>query len=85
MVAACDSEILGKKLEDSVYQLDVREDFYKGEVVGEEDFLQALSNATIANLVGNKIVETAMKHGFVDSANTISVKGVKHAQFVSVI
>lgn len=82
MVAACDEEILGKEYNEGEIQLNVEEDFYKGDVVGEEEILDAIANAMIANLVGNRVVETAVKHGFVNEESIVTVDGVKHAQIV---
>lgn len=82
MVAACDEEILGKEYNEGEIQLNVEEDFYKGDVVGKEEILDAIANAMIANLVGNRVVETAVKHGFVNEESIVTVDGVKHAQIV---
>ncbi len=39
-----------------------------------------LGMATIANLVGKKTVDIAVKHGFVDRACVLTIGGVPHAQ-----
>ena len=37
VVALCDSELLGKKFEEGDFQLDIKESFYKGDEVSEEE------------------------------------------------
>ncbi len=36
IVAVCDSELLGKKFEEGKFQLEVKENFFKGEETEEE-------------------------------------------------
>ncbi len=82
LLAACDKEILGKKLSDGQYHLDVCKEFYGGKLMDVNEFTKLLSNVTIANLTGNKVVETAIKLGFVDKNNVLSISGILHAQFI---
>ena len=65
VVALCDSEILGKKFEEGIKQLDVRESFYNGESIEEDEAVrelqrQAREDATF-NIVGEKSVNVAIK------------------------
>lgn len=81
LVAACDRNLLGETLSEDELEFTVSEGFYGGEVVGLSELPSILSNATIANLVGNKVVEEAIRLGHVDPQNTLTIGGVKHAQF----
>jgi hypothetical protein len=80
IVAACDKDLCGKILEDGELILKITEEFYGGEIVGEEEMRHHLSTATIANLVGNNIVKLAIEEGIIDSENVLKIKGVSHAQ-----
>jgi hypothetical protein len=65
VVALSDSELLGKILEEGKKQLDLRENFYKGELVEEKRAIEllkdlALDDATF-NIVGKKSVNAALK------------------------
>jgi hypothetical protein len=80
-VVICDRGLLGKKFKEGKFQLEVRESFYGGEETSEERCIEALRNATIANMVGS-IVERAIEAGLVDRANVLKIQGVKHAQLV---
>ncbi|MHC1585575.1 MAG: DUF424 domain-containing protein [Candidatus Syntropharchaeia archaeon] len=82
MIAVCDRELIGKKYREGDLVLDITEDFYKGEIVGEEEVVKELEKATIANLVGEKAVGCAVKHGFIDKKNVLFIGGVPHAQMV---
>lgn len=83
LLAACDKEILGKKLSEGEYHLDVRKEFYGDELIGVKEFVKLLSNVTIANLTGNKVVETAIKLGFINKKNVLTISGIRHAQIVA--
>lgn len=80
VVAVCDSEILGKKFEEGIKQLDVRENFYKGDKKSEQELIEflkdmAMEDATF-NIAGKKAVNCALKAGI------ISKEGIKHVQGV---
>jgi len=80
MVAACDRELLGKKFEEGELTLDVRESFYYESFVTEQTFINSMKIATIANLVGERVVALAIREGFVEEEGVIKIKGVPHAQ-----
>ncbi len=82
LLAACDRDLLGRVFREGKVRLDVSRDFYGGFVGDEEDLLGALPNATIANLVGERVVEVAIGAGFVDPECVLRVEGVPHAQVV---
>ena len=78
VVAICDSNLLGKKFEQDKFQLDVKENFYKGEEVSEEKAIEILTNmakedATF-NIVGEQSINIALKIGI------ISKEGIKKIQ-----
>lgn len=82
LVAACDACILGKHLKDASFSVHLSPDFYKGELVSDEVFLLHMQSATIANLFGKHTVKLAIKAGFVDGENVLSIAGIPHAQMV---
>jgi hypothetical protein len=81
LVVICDKELLGKKFKDGELQIDIKESFYGGKEASVEKCIDALRNATIANLLGS-IVECAVEAGIVDRCNVLEIKGVQHAQLV---
>jgi hypothetical protein len=82
LVAVCDSGILGQTFRDGRLKLEVKADFYKGVVASIPDALRAINSADIANLVGNGIVEAAVKEGFVDPSAIVRIGGISHVQIV---
>ena len=84
IVAICDEELLGRKLEDKEREFifEVEETFYKGEKMAIEDSIIHLKKASIVNLIGNKIVEKAIEKGFVSQGSIIKIAGISHAQLV---
>ncbi len=80
IVAACDREILGKKFEEGELRIEVKESFYFESFVSEETFLNSMKIATIANLVGEKVVSLAVEKGYIDRDGIIEIDGVPHAQ-----
>lgn len=80
LVAACDPDLLGKTFSSDGLRLEVSESFYGGDEVDEEALVNWLRLATIANLVGERTVATAVENGFVDRGCVLVVGGVPHAQ-----
>ncbi len=82
LVAACDSDILGKTFHEGKLKLEVKPDFYRGTLVSVPEALREISFADIANLAGNDIVEAAVREGFVDPAAIVRISGISHVQIV---
>jgi len=83
VVAICDSELLGKKLEQGKFQLEIKESFFKGEETNEEKAIElmrimAQEDATF-NIVGEKSVNTALKAGIVAEQGIRRIQGVPFA------
>lgn len=85
LVAACDAEIIGKTFRSKDLKITVSEGFYKGDSGDEEMLVNRLEMATVANLVGRKTIEVAVKHGFVDPACVLMIGEVPHAQMARMI
>lgn len=82
LVSVCDPDTLGETYESDDISLTVTEDFYDGEELDESDVIEALSRATIANIVGADSVALAIEHGFVEEANVLEVGSTVHAQML---
>jgi hypothetical protein len=65
VVAVCDKELLGNRFEEGKFQLDVKENFFKGKEVSEEEALEIMKNMKLEdstfNIIGKKAVNTALK------------------------
>jgi hypothetical protein len=82
LLAACDKELMGRTFREGELKLDVCKSFYEGEDASEEMLLNRLKNATIANLVGERTVGIATKHGLVEEGCVLRIQGVPHVQLV---
>lgn len=82
LITVCDPEVLGETFEEGPISLEVTEDFYGGEEVDTETVVEALTRASIANLVGTETVELAIEEGFVEKGNVLEVDQTLHAQYL---
>ena len=83
VVAICDAELLGKKFEEGLMQIEIKEQFYAGEKKTEAEVLRiicdfAAEDATF-NIVGEKAVRTALKAGVIENSGVIKILGIPHA------
>lgn len=86
IVAACDREVLGLKLEDPRRGISFYVDpaYFKGELRDVDSLIVVLRSATSANLVGRRTVEAALKAGFIHSEAIIEVENIPIAFFTRV-
>jgi hypothetical protein len=81
MVAACDAELIDKKLKADTIEFYVSKEFYAG-ILGNKDMLKKhLEVATIANLIGQKTVRCGIEMGLINEKCVIEIAGIPHAQF----
>jgi hypothetical protein len=85
LLAACDEELIGKTFREGELKLEVKERFYKGELVEEEKLKELLDEATIANLTGERCVSKAIELGYVDPERVLRIQGVPHAQMAKLL
>ena len=84
LVAVCDSHLLGETFREGKLKLEVRPDFYRGVLTSVVDALAAIDSADIANLVGDTIVEAAVKRSLVAPSAVLHIGGVPHVQIVRI-
>jgi hypothetical protein len=82
LVAVCDSDLLGETFREGKLKLEVKPDFYKGSAATITEALHLVNEADIANLVGKRIVEAAVKEGYVDPSAIIHIAGIPHVQIM---
>ncbi|MCQ4345794.1 MAG: DUF424 family protein [Sulfolobaceae archaeon] len=78
IVGVVEPALLGKVYRNGIKVLDVSEDFYSGEQVDLNVALDEVRTATVATLIGNTVVEEALKQGLIAAYD--EVEGVKFAQ-----
>ncbi|XVH32899.1 DUF424 domain-containing protein [Haloferacaceae archaeon DSL9] len=85
LVSVCDRDCLGETYEEGEMTLDVTEEFYGGddaELVDEADVIDSLTRASVANIVGEQAVTTAIDAGLVDEERVLAIGGTMHAQLL---
>ena len=83
VVAVCDADLIGKRIEEGEFQLDLTGEFYKGEEVTGEQLreiveIQSGEDATF-NIVGDNSVEFFRELGFVNEDGIKKIGGVAFA------
>lgn len=84
LVAACDSELLGKKISDDKSEFSVSKHFFGGELVDIEKMVKILKMATIANIVGEECINAALAAGLISEENIKKIKDIPHAQIFQI-
>jgi uncharacterized protein len=87
VVAACDAELLGRDLRvgENGRTVKVSEAFYGEREVSVEELLWALERATVANLLGERVLRIASEHGHVGEGATTELGGVPHAEIFTML
>jgi hypothetical protein len=80
VVAICDENILGKTFRNPPFILEVKEDFYKGTLVEENELSALFRKATILNLSGKSVVNLAQKAGLINKECILEIGKTLHAQ-----
>jgi hypothetical protein len=82
VTALCDAELLGSVLKggDCVIDLKRYEEFYRGELVNEDEAAALAAQANSLNVVGEKSLAAARRAFEISEKNVKRVAGVPHAQ-----
>lgn len=83
VVAVCDSGLIGKRFEEGIMQLEISENFFKGEEKTEKEVVELMKDLAgedfTFNIVGRQAVDTALKAGIISKEGIRSVQGVPFA------
>ena len=83
VVVICDKELLGKNFEEGKFQLDIKENFYKGKEVNEGEVMEIIKKMSAEdatfNIVGEKSTNAALKAGIISKEEIRKIKGVPFA------
>jgi len=87
VVAACDAELLGRDLPvgDAGRTVKVSSQFYGERRVSREELLWALERATVANLLGARVLRLAEERGLVAPGGAGTLGGVPHAEIFALV
>jgi len=69
VVAVCDKELIGKRFEEGILQLDIKENFFKGRESSKEEVLEIMKDMKLEdstfNIVGEKSIKAALESGII--------------------
>ena len=82
-IAICDSDLLGKKLEEGKFQLEIKESFFGGDEISEEKLIEIIKkmseeDATF-NIVGEKSIKIGLKTGIISQTGIKKIQGIPFA------
>ena len=83
IVVVCDSNLIGKKLEQDEFQLDLKENFFKGDETSKQEAIKIMQrmsdeDATF-NIVGKESVDAALEAGIITKGGIKKIQGVPFA------
>lgn len=84
LVAVCDSELIGTTAREAGLKLEISQEFYLGALADESQVQRALCNATTANIVGRRSIETAISCSAINPDSVMVIDGIPHAQMVRI-
>lgn len=80
VVALCDSSLIGRKFESGIYQLDIRENFYKDNEITIEQCIPLLRRYSIEdatfNIVGKEAIKAAEEAGIIKKEQVSYIQDV---------
>lgn len=80
LVTACDEKLLGATISEGELELYVSEHFFGGELVPIEKCLQEMMKATSFNLIGEDIVNAAIKARLVNEFSVLWINSPNHGR-----
>ncbi|MEM1532345.1 MAG: DUF424 family protein [Nitrososphaerota archaeon] len=81
VAAICDEELLGRRIvAEGGLEIKVDNSFYGGVLVEGESVIHYIEQATIINLLGNRIVGMLISKGLIRESAAIKVGGIMHVQ-----
>ncbi len=69
VVAICDENLIGKKFEEGDFQLDIKENFFKGRELSKEETSEIMKDMKMEdstfNIIGEESIQTALESGII--------------------
>lgn len=81
MINICDIDLLGKEINKGDFVIDISKDYFLEEEIDEKEAIILLKSSSVLNLVGEKIVNLALR---LRLAKENSVKTIENVPFLMV-
>lgn len=77
---------MGETLDEEPYSVTIKEDFFGGDLVDDDDRATSalFQRSSSLNLFGERAVALGIEAGCIDPDNVVKIKGVPHAQMFEV-
>ena len=82
VLCVCDSNLIGKKIEEGKKLLDLSSDYFKGEEKNKGEVLELIKDANILNLSGEESVGLAKELGLISEDEIIMFSNVPHVEII---
>ena len=82
VVAACDKDLLGKKIEDAELVLDLKSEYYNGKETNVTVLKEILRMASAASLVGKDCVSAAEGIDLIKKGQAKNINGIPYLHVV---
>ncbi|MBU2497148.1 MAG: DUF424 family protein [Nanoarchaeota archaeon] len=83
VIVICDSDLIGKKVKEGIIQLDVKENFYSGDKMSEQEIASLIKNMErdfpSYNIVGKKAISLCIKEKLISEQGVKTISGIPHA------
>ena len=83
VIAICDENLIGRIFEEKKFQLNIKENFYKGESKSKEEVIRIIKKMSIEdatfNIVGKESIQTAIEAGIISPKNTREIAGIPYS------
>ena len=82
-MAVCDLDLIGKRFEEDIRQLEVRESFFKDKELSHEEAVKLMSMYTkedaTFNIVGEKSIKAAIEAGLITEDSIATIQNIPFA------
>ncbi|MBT3836100.1 DUF424 family protein [Candidatus Woesearchaeota archaeon] len=82
LLVVTDSDLIGKKFEEERVQLDLMQDFYKGDEMNKEEVKILLQRSRHAHFTGKESVAVGVELDLINPERILYVEGVPHAEVI---
>src|SRR3989338_2333297 len=85
VIAICDNDLLGKKFEQDIRELNIRESFFKSQQMSKEEILnlmRAESSTATFNIIGKDSINVAIQAGIIEKE---AIKRIKNVPFIIIV
>lgn len=81
MISICDANLVGRTLRQGQTVISLSSDYFQEQIIGEDRATELLKKCSIANIVGEKIVDRALS---MELAKEVSVKRICGVPFLMI-